>query len=433
MNIFKNSLFFLLFILSFISVQLLFDKELVINANAGFDIRTQSDSYELGGSSISDLKIVDNKMILNCEIKNSDYQWPFCNITFKFYDDTNFIISDGIDLSNYEYLQVDARYVGHDDLGIKIQLRSFDEAYAVKEKTETWKFIGLEYWPEPDTSVAKIPVNALQVPNWWIIHNKVPLAHSGPDYNNVMVLELATASGIAEGSYQIEVKEIKLVGRYLSKQTTYGIIVILVIFSLIYTLLTELIEKNRLKNNLTNIVGTNKQLHQKNESLSKLINIDELTKTLNRRACQDIFNLKFERLCVIFMDIDYFKQINDSFGHDVGDTVLQQFATLINLNIRDRDFFVRWGGEEFVLISPDFNIDEAQEVSFKIKRLISQYQWPHNIKLSCSFGVAERLNDESAESVISRADKALYVAKRNGRDQVVIAEGNASQQTNVGK
>lgn len=122
------------------------------------------------------------------------------------------------------------------------------------------------------------------------------------------------------------------------------------------------------------------------------------------------------------MDIDHFKQINDTFGHDVGDVVLQQFATLINLNIRDRDFFIRWGGEEFLLISPDFNIEEAKEVSYKIKKLISEYQWPNNLKITCSFGVAERQKDESAESVISRADKALYQAKQSGRNQVVVAQ-----------
>lgn len=422
MKLFKNNVYFLIAILAFISVQLLFDKELVIDATTNFDIRTQSDAYELGGSSTSSFEIVDNKIVLHCEIKQSAYQWPFCNLTFKFYDDRDRKISDGINFTTFEYIQVNAKYVNNPGLGLKIQLRSFDEAYATKDKTESWKFMGLEYWPEADNALAKIPINALQVPNWWIFSNKVALENSGPDFNNVMLLELATASGIPPGSYQIEVQEIKLVGRYLSKQATYGIIVIAVIFSLIYILVREMLEKSRLNKNLNKIVGTNKQLHQKNENLSKLVNIDELTNTLNRRACQEIFNLKFERLCVIFMDLDYFKKINDTYGHEVGDKVLLQFATLINLNIRDRDFLIRWGGEEFLLISPDFNITEAKEVSYKIKRLISEYPWPENLKITCSFGVAERKNGESAESVINRADQALYLAKQNGRNQVIVAE-----------
>jgi hypothetical protein len=357
MNIFKNTLYTLIAILTAITLQMLFDKELILDAKSNFDIRAQCDSFELGGKSKAEFKIINDKIILNCEVKKSDYAWPFCNITFKFYDDSELKVSDGIDFSNFDFIQIKAKYINHEGLGLRLQLRSFDEAYATKDNTETWKFIGLEYWPESKNSVSKIPINALQVPSWWIIHNKVDLENSGPDYNNVMVLEFATASGIPPGSYEIEVEEIKLVGKYLTKEATYGTIVFVVIFGLLYILIKAIIEKARLNNKLDNIVSTNKLLHQKNKNLSKLVNIDELTKTLNRRVCQEIFELNFSKLCVIFMDLDHFKQVNDNYGHDVGDLVLQKFAKLVNHNIRDRDFFIRWGGEEFLLVSPDFNIE----------------------------------------------------------------------------
>jgi diguanylate cyclase (GGDEF)-like protein len=422
MNIFKNTLYTLIAILTAITVQILFDKELVLDAKANFDIRAQSDSFELGGKSKADLKIINDKIILNCEIIKSAYAWPFCNITFKFYDDSELKISDGINFSNFEFIQIKAKYINKKGLGIRLQLRSFDESYASKNDTETWKFIGLEYWPKPNSSVSKIPLNALQVPSWWIIHNKVDLINSGPDYNNVMVLEFATASGIPPGLYEVEVEEIKLVGKYITKEATYGTIVVVVILGLLYIIIKAIIEKSRLNKKLGNIVSTNKLLHQKNKNLSKLVNIDELTQTLNRRACQEIFDLDFSKLCVIFMDLDHFKQVNDNYGHDVGDLVLQKFAELINHNIRDRDFFIRWGGEEFLLVSPDFNIEEAVDVSHKIKQLISECEWPHNINITCSFGVSERQKGEHEESVIGRADKALYKAKQSGRNKVVVAE-----------
>jgi diguanylate cyclase (GGDEF)-like protein len=424
MKITKNYLYYLIAILIFIVVQMLFDKELVIDTKSHFHIRSQSDSFELGGKSNANLKIIDDRIILNCEINKSDYAWPFCNITFKFYDDTNFKISNGINLNDFEFIQIKAKYINHENLGLRLQLRSYDEAYASIDNQESWKFIGLEYWPKPNNIITNVPINALQVPNWWRIHNKIDLIHSGPDYRNVMVLELATASNIPLGSYQIELEEIKFIGKYLSKEETYGSIVLVVIFYMFYILVVGIIEKTRLKNKLNNIVSTNKLLHQKNKNLVKLVNIDELTNTLNRRACHDIFSLKFDSLCVIFMDLDHFKHINDNYGHEVGDAVLQLFSRLVNMNIRDRDFFIRWGGEEFLLVSPDFNIKEAKDVSYKIKALITEYKWPHDINMTCSFGVAEMQKGESQESVINRADKALYIAKESGRNRIILAEDN---------
>lgn len=421
MKIFKHKLGFVAVALFLLLGQTLLEKELVLDANSSYSYLTATDAFQLGGTSSSSLETNDGSIILNCEIKKSDYAWPFCNITFTFYYHGESIVGDGLNFNDYEFMVIKAEYKNRKDLSLRLQMRAFDPIYAVKDNFESWKFMGIEFWPK-STGETVIPLDTLQVPSWWRIQNKIDVLNSGLDFDNVMVLELATGSNTSAGSYQIVIEEIKLVGRYISKERTYGIIVFLVVLVVIYMVGSSILDKSRLRRGFNSLLQTNKSLHTENTSLSALVKIDELTKTLNRRACFDIFKCKFDQLCVIFMDIDHFKSINDTHGHDVGDLVLQQFAKLVNANIRDRDFFIRWGGEEFLLISPDYKLSEAQDIADKLRQLMSEATWPNSIKLTCSFGVAQKYEDETVETVISRADKALYSAKFKGRNRVELSE-----------
>lgn len=415
-----NKLYITAFLLAAVLGQTFFEKEIILDASSSYHYLHSSDSFQLGGKSESTLQINGKQIILNCTIKESDYLWPFCNVTFQFYSQDETGIGNGIIFNDYEYIAIKARYAQTTDIGFRLQLRSFDSAYAEKNSFESWKFMGIEYWPGLNDEI-KVPLNTLQVPNWWRMQNKVSLEHSAPDFNNIMVLELATGTGIPVGNYRVHIDEIRLVGKYLSNEATYGFIVFALVVFVAYMIAKSLVDRARLKEKLLTLVETNKSLHKENINLNEIANVDELTKTLNRRACFDVFNCEFDQLCVVFMDIDYFKTINDTWGHDTGDVILKQFAQLINANIRDRDFFIRWGGEEFLLISPDFNLTEAQDVANKLRNLLSESNWPNNIKLTCSFGVAQMGKGERPETVISRADKALYRAKVNGRNRVELA------------
>jgi diguanylate cyclase (GGDEF)-like protein len=159
---------------------------------------------------------------------------------------------------------------------------------------------------------------------------------------------------------------------------------------------------------------------------------DELTKLYNRRAFFERGRRTFEQsrrfghpTSLIMMDIDYFKRVNDDYGHSAGDEVLHAVAELMQLLVREIDIVARMGGEEFAFLLPETNLENAailaERLRSEIERLVVASD-VHKISLTASFGVA-MCNDNilSIEALLRKADDALYVAKREGRNQMRVA------------
>ncbi len=165
---------------------------------------------------------------------------------------------------------------------------------------------------------------------------------------------------------------------------------------------------------------------QAEETLRKLAIKDELTGLYNRHFMDAIIEEEMERsvrynypISVAILDLDYFKQINDNWGHPVGDMVLKETAEMISKNIRKSDFLIRLGGEEFLLIMPHTNVEEAVIVAEKIRKEIEGYSDPIADKYTVSLGVTQRISTESFHTIYERADAAMYRAKNEGRNRVV--------------
>ncbi len=132
---------------------------------------------------------------------------------------------------------------------------------------------------------------------------------------------------------------------------------------------------------------------------------------------------RYERpIALIMMDIDFFKAVNDNYGHQVGDDILRECVEIINHNIRKTDFFARYGGEEFVLLLPETLLSDAIDLAEKLREKISTHKFPTIDKLTCSFGVSKLYDGEDGFKMLNRADAALYRAKNNGRNRVEEAE-----------
>ena len=125
-------------------------------------------------------------------------------------------------------------------------------------------------------------------------------------------------------------------------------------------------------------------------------------------------------LGVLFFDIDYFKNVNDQFGHLAGDMVLKRIGAIVRQRIRHSDIVARWGGEEFVLLLPQTNLDEAAKVAETLRRSIDETLFDEVGKVTCSFGVAVLREDEDGEHLLNRADGLLYEAKAKGRNRVMF-------------
>lgn len=180
------------------------------------------------------------------------------------------------------------------------------------------------------------------------------------------------------------------------------------------------------KNNLLEALQT--ELLEKNKRLEFLSNHDPLTTIYNRHfmisRCKDeILRMRrfSQKSCLILFDLDYFKQINDQFGHSVGDTVLKQIALLVKNEIRDIDIFARWGGEEFLILCPQTTAVETEKLTTRLSRCIEHMEFEGAGHLTCSFGIAEYRVSESFVEWFDRTDNALYQAKNQGRNAIVMA------------
>lgn len=171
----------------------------------------------------------------------------------------------------------------------------------------------------------------------------------------------------------------------------------------------------------------NRQLMDKNAELERLSRTDALTGAFNRMKIDEVLSYELEQakryqhnFSVIIVDIDHFKQINDNFGHQVGDLVLKGFSEQIAQCIRKTDTFGRWGGEEFVIICPQSDQQQTRVLAEKLRAHILEYNFEGLRQISASFGVASYQKDDQAKDIIARADTAMYEAKRNGRNQVCV-------------
>ncbi|RLA55044.1 MAG: hypothetical protein DRQ65_00730 [Gammaproteobacteria bacterium] len=160
--------------------------------------------------------------------------------------------------------------------------------------------------------------------------------------------------------------------------------------------------------------------------LKHLATIDPLTGTGNRRAQNeklDAVNALFRRAqipgSILILDIDYFKKINDTYGHIVGDDVLIEMADLIRANTRPTETLYRYGGEEFIVIAEHTDLEGAAQLAEKLRLCIEQKTFVSGIRLTTSFGVAELHRGEGRQGWLGRADEALFRAKNNGRNRVV--------------
>jgi len=171
--------------------------------------------------------------------------------------------------------------------------------------------------------------------------------------------------------------------------------------------------------NITKIVGeTNKVI--------KLAEHDALTGIYNRVKLNTLFpdfiynaNRYDKDFSVILFDIDHFKNINDTYGHNVGDSVLIELTYMIKNLLRDNDIFVRWGGEEFVVVLQVASLLDASKLASRLRKNLEEHPFLHVGRVTCSFGVTEFRDGDTQMILLERADEALYEAKDNGRNRVV--------------
>lgn len=128
--------------------------------------------------------------------------------------------------------------------------------------------------------------------------------------------------------------------------------------------------------------------------------------------------MHFHSTSLILIDLDYFKAVNDTFGHDVGDQVLMHVADFLSANVRKQDLIARWGGEEFVILLRDTSIEQSEQIATNLQEKMTLENFSPVTSMTFSAGVATLSAGQSFDDLIANADKALYTAKKSGRNCV---------------
>lgn len=171
-----------------------------------------------------------------------------------------------------------------------------------------------------------------------------------------------------------------------------------------------------------------KELETKNQLLETAVATDTLTGLKNRQFFNQKVNEEVERfkrydtkLSILMIDIDYFKRINDTYGHAIGDEVLKKISNELQKQLRAVDLVARWGGEEFIVLLPETELDSAISVSEKLRKKIEMLVHENSEVVTISIGISMLSESESIDSWINRADKALYQAKKQGRNRYCVS------------
>ncbi|MFQ5624831.1 MAG: GGDEF domain-containing protein [Paracoccaceae bacterium] len=189
---------------------------------------------------------------------------------------------------------------------------------------------------------------------------------------------------------------------------------------------------NRMRTGLTRAHSDVSRLRQELEQVRRNANTDHLTSLANRRRLDEFLLQQMASsdpadnpLSFVLIDIDRFKMVNDSFGHDVGDNILKHYAALLQRNTKGKDLAARFGGEEFCLVLPNTDIAGAEKIADIIRQSFENCRWISRRDgrdigtVTASFGAAQFRPGEGAEQLMKRADLALYAAKEAGRNRVV--------------
>jgi len=161
------------------------------------------------------------------------------------------------------------------------------------------------------------------------------------------------------------------------------------------------------------------------DDFEKLATTDALTNIHNRYSIMNILSSEIHRsnryktpLSLIMYDIDFFKKVNDTYGHDVGDSVLRSLSAAVKNNLREVDILGRYGGEEFLIILPNTGLSDAKEYAERLRKEVEEYSFETVEKVTISLGVVEIAPTENIKEIFKRADDLLYASKNRGRNRI---------------
>jgi len=376
-----------------------------------------------GGRSKSLLGNDAEGILLNCNIVLSS-TFAFCGVSIPLVDEGE----NGIDMRKYSQMQMELEYTSVQNDTLLVYLINEEDSVGGSklEKSNLWAVS-----PKPGINTFLLTPHRFIVPSWWIYQNSNIGLHLEPDISNVTALRITTGDNTEARDVHINIRHISFSGKWISADDLYlGLLIAWLVLLAFHGLRNMRVLATRFqqsKEQNKKLIKLNRFLSIQKNQYETMAKKDRLTGAWNRAGVRDLLESVLDAYkkdglpCTLLsIDVDNFKNINDTFGHDVGDKALKALVTLINSQTREKDLFARWGGEEFMLICPGTDIHAAKTLAEMLRHKIEITELIKEQKVTCSFGIAQ-LSDEEIDVWFKRADDALYRAKKAGRNLIESA------------
>jgi diguanylate cyclase (GGDEF)-like protein len=337
------------------------------------------------------------------------FRYPYCGIALRF--DPHLV--KGVDLSEVRRMRLWLDYAGPATT-LKIQLRNANPAYGLPQDLEdAAKYNHIEINATSiQGGMVEVDLRNFAVANWWTQQFHIAPHLGRPEFDNIITLEVVTGTEAPLGDYRFVLKRVEYDVEVLSTERWYLLIMSVWLGLALLYLLLRLI-----------------RLQSQSRQLVRLATTDALTGAYNRKGLEEVLEQALadwrehrHPLGLVLIDIDHFKAVNDTHGHQAGDRVLRRLAELVRSHVRAQDLLGRWGGEEFLLVCRDTGREQALAIAEKLRALVAGLDFGDGLHVTASFGVAAMDGERPLEQLFSAADAALYRAKAEGRNRVV-AEG----------
>lgn len=391
--------------------------------NQNLTIQISGDKSDGGNSSAK--WINKDERIWQCTIVYQ-IEYPYCFLQV--------FLGNGVDqgenFHKYQQAHLKINYQGNADNFI-IFLNNFNPKYSKLGDHSRNKYNRVKISPDEfSNNTVTIKLSEFTVSEWWLdrLFNKtLPRQLHYTELNNIVNIGLQIESNHGGIEHIMHIKALTLSGFSMTKEQLYFFII------LFWTAVVSLLVSAKFYKMILVISKKNKNLEELSKNKRKfehLSKTDRLTGLNNRVGVEQYYqnlitaNHVDSQIAIALLDVDFFKKINDTYGHDVGDEVLKDLAVLINSTCRIKDCVGRWGGEEFIMIWPDIDLETANIKGNDLRKKVASHKFeiPNNQLVTISIGISVIHPNMDFEKALKNCDINLYSAKEAGRNKVISTQ-----------
>ncbi len=340
--------------------------------------------------------------------------------------------SEGLDLTEFKTVLMDLDYVGP-DTRLRFYMRNYLPGFSDIQDLQTAQFNNVNIPVKHLRDELLLNFSEFSVADWWTSGYRASRESSIPSFKHVVAFGVDLSYPAPAGEHILHLRKLEFVGSWIKRENWYlGILLFwLAVFmgGGAFKLARLSRQQHQDAQRLHALLTQNSELSASTAKYRQLSATDQLTGLLNRHGLIDFLEKnqlidQTSGLALIITDLDYFKAINDVWGHDKGDLVLKHVAKRLAANLHKTDRIGRWGGEEFVIVLPSTSLKEAQAVAEQLRLLVAEQLFPglSGVKVTLSLGVGQGAAEMTFDTLFQSVDEALYQAKAEGRNRVICAD-----------